>query len=342
MRAPPRWIPALVSLVWAAWILYLGTDDRRRVVGFSDTPSEALQHIVAFAVLGALVMATVRRRPWMVFGLVALGGVVGEFAQLASSDRTFSVSDMVFSVTGAAIGVAAVRRTGWRTTIALVSVTGLLIAAAPLVLELSDDEYDASFPDACSAPPPPADGRPETVFAADFGAGVGDALPIRIEDPTTAEVRERLLEADELSVAVEFSTTSLDQGGPARLFTISGGSGPDQVDFHLGVEDDGLSVRLRTSCDIFNSIVVPDVVVAGTRHRAVVTWGGGSLDVWVDGRLEQSVSLPWGDLERWDPTYPIIVGDEEGGGRRFDGTVYSVTMWDRALDESDIVSGAPT
>jgi hypothetical protein len=338
MRAPPRWIPALASMVWAAWILHLGTDDRRRVVGFSGTASEALQHIVAFAVLGALVMATARRRPWIVFGLVALAGVLGEFAQLASSDRTFSVSDMVFSVTGAAIGVAAVRRTGWLPTVALVSVAGLLIAAAPLVLELSDAEFDASFPDDCSAPPPPVDGRPETVLAADFGAGVGDVLPIRIEDPTTAEVRERLLETDEFSVAVEFSTTSLDQEGPARLFTISGGPGPDQVDFHLGVEDDDLTVRLRTSCDIFNSIVVPDVVMAGIRHRVVVTWGGGVLDVWVDAVQVQSVSLPWGDLERWDPTYPIIVGDEEGGGRRFDGSVFSVTIWDRALDESTIAA----
>lgn len=135
MREPPRWIPALAALIWAVWILHLGTDDRRQVVGFSGISSEALQHIVAFAVLGALAMAAARGRPWTVFGLVAFAGIVGEFVQLAASDRTFGVADMVFSVIGAAIGVAAVRRPGWLPTLALVASAGVLIAVAPLVLE---------------------------------------------------------------------------------------------------------------------------------------------------------------------------------------------------------------
>ena len=126
-----------MALIWAAWILWLGTDDRRRVVGFDGTVSEALQHVVAFAVLGALVMATARRRPWVVFLLVAAAGVLGEFAQLATADRTFSGVDMLFSVAGAAIGVAVMRRTGWVPTLALVAIAGLLIALAPVVLELS-------------------------------------------------------------------------------------------------------------------------------------------------------------------------------------------------------------
>jgi uncharacterized protein YfiM (DUF2279 family) len=201
MRSPPRWVPALATLVWAAWILYLGMDDRRRVVGFSGTPSEAIQHLVAFAVLGALAMATARGRPWAVFGLAAAAGVLGEFIQLASSVRTFSVADMAFSVAGAAIGVAVVCRSRRDPTLALVSVAALLVAIAPLVLERSMDTIDTSFSEDCSA----------------------------------------------------------HQEGPTRLFTISDGTGVDDVDFHLGLEDDDLSVRLRTSCDIFNWIVVPDV-----------------------------------------------------------------------------------
>jgi hypothetical protein len=153
MDAPPRWIPGLGALVWAVWILRLGTDDRRNVVGLSGTASEVVQHVVAFAILGALVMATARRRPWMVFALVAVAGVLGEFAQLAASDRTFSVDDMAFSAAGAALGVAAVRRTGWYTTVTVLAIAGLLIAIAPRVLELSESRPETSFPAAevCSA-----------------------------------------------------------------------------------------------------------------------------------------------------------------------------------------------
>lgn len=343
MRAPPRWVPGLVALIWAAWILYLGTDDRRRVVGFDGTQSEAIQHVVAFAVLGALVMATVRRRPWTVFALVAAAGVLGEFAQLATSNRTFSVADMFFSVAGAGIGVAVMRRTGWVPTMAVVSLAGVLVAVAPVALELSDVRTNTARPAGCREAPPLLGGVPEVLLRADFAEGAADtdSFPIRIDEPTTAELRDRLRVTDEISVAVEFSTTALDQEGPVRVFTISDGSSVNRVDFHLGLEQDDLTVRLRTSCDLFNEVVVPDVVTADARHRVVVTWGSGRLDVWVDGEKVKSATLPWGGLGRWDPTYPIVVGDEADGGRRFDGSVYSVTMWDRVLAEVDIVSGGP-
>lgn len=331
-------MPTLAALIWAAWILYLGTDDRRRVVGFGSTASEALQHILAFAVLAALVKLATRWRPGVVFGVVAVGGVVGEFVQLTTADRTFGVADMVFSVIGAALGALVLRRTGWGSMWAVLSVAVLLIASAPITLDVAVVEIDTSFPVDCAAAPPLVGGDPETVLEADF-TDAGDALPIRIEEPTTAAVRDRLVETSELSAAVEFSTTSLDQEGPVRLFTISNGAGADEVDFHIGLENDDLSVRLRTSCDIFNSIVVSDAMTEGARHRVVVTWGAGRLEVWVDAVKAESVSLPWGDLERWDPDYPITVGDEAGGGRRFEGVVHSVTMWDRALDDSFIVAG---
>jgi hypothetical protein len=86
--------------------------------------------------------------------------------------------------------------------------------------------------------------------------------------------------------------------------------------------------------------MVRDVVKIDTVHRVDVTWGAGTLAVWVDGIETTRETLPWADFERWDPTYPILVGDESGGGRRFDGSIYAVTMWDHALDEAFIVADA--
>jgi hypothetical protein len=191
MGSPPRWIPAFGALVWAVWILRLGTDDRRNVVGLSGTASEAIQHIVAFVILGALVMLAARRRRWLVFGLVAVAGVLGEFVQLAVSARTFSFVDMLFSVAGAVIGVAAIRRTDWPTTLVVMMIAGLLIAIAPRALELSDGGPDPSFPADCSAPPTRAECAPEVVLDAhpdaDRGAaGRGATRPIEIEEPATA------------------------------------------------------------------------------------------------------------------------------------------------------------
>ena len=330
--------------MWSVWILQLGLDERQQVVGLSANASEAVQHIVAFAVLGALVMATVRRWAWAVFAAVASAAVLGEVVQLTSSDRTFSAVDMLYSVLGAAIGVAVgvvvAQWRGWSATVAIVSLAGLIFAMAPAVLEIVVTGPRTSFPAACAPPPPPAPGPPTVVLSEEIPAALDGEWPLEIEEPSTADVRARLLATGELSATVEFSTTDLDQSGPVRLLTISDGTANNRVNFHIGLEGDDLSIRLRTSCELFNSVMVPDVVQADTVHRVDVTWGAGTLGVWVDGVEKANETLPWGDFERWDPTYPIVIGDEPGGGRRFDGSVHTVTMWDHALDDAFIVAEA--
>ena len=342
MPTPARWMAALAALAWSVWVFWLGTNDRRQVVGLPSTASDAVQHVVAFAVLGALVMAAVRTQPWAVFAVVALAGVLAEFVQLAAPSRTFGVLDMLFSAAGAAIGVAVARRSGWRSMMATASIAVLIVASAPVALPVSEVEPDTSFAADCFPAPPLAPGPPEVVLAKNFDSSPrtfrGEA--IETVEPTAAELRDQLVATDELTASVEFSTTNLDQTGPVRLFTISDGPMTDEVNFHVGLERDDLSIRLRTSCELFNSVKVRDVVRVDTVHRVDVTWAAGTLKVWVDAVKVQSTSLPWGDLERWDPTYRIIVGDESGGGRRFDGTVHSVTMWDQALDEQSVLAAA--
>jgi hypothetical protein len=335
-------MPAIAALAWSVWMFWLGTDDRRQVVGLPSTASEAVQHVVAFAVLGALVMATERTRPWAVFSVLALAGVLAELVQLAVPSRTFSVVDMLFSAAGAAIGVAFARGSGWRSTMATASIAVLVVASAPVALRVSEPEPDTSFAADCFPAPPLAPGPPEVVLAQDFASssGTDGGAAIEIEEPTAAELRDQVVATGELTASVEFSTTNLDQTGPVRLFTISDGIMTDEVNFHVGLEHDDLSIRLRTSCELFNWVIVPDVVRVDTVQRVDVTWGAGTLEVWVDAVKVLSTSLPWGDLERWDPTYRILVGDEVGGGRQFDGTVYSVTMWDQALDEQSLLGAA--
>jgi hypothetical protein len=46
---------------------------------------------------------------------------------------------MAFSVAGAALGVAAIRRTGWYTTAVVMATAGLLIVMAPRALERAVD-----------------------------------------------------------------------------------------------------------------------------------------------------------------------------------------------------------
>ena len=251
---------------------------------------------------------------------------------------------MVFSVLGAAIGVAVgvgvARWRGWSATVAIVSLAGLIYAMAPVVLEIVVPGPRTSFPADCAPTPPAASGAPVIVLSEEIPRALDGDWPLEIDEPSSADLRSRLLATNELSATVEFSTSDLDQSGPVRLLTISDGTANNRVNFHIGLEGDDLSIRLRTSCELFNSIMVSDVVEIDTIHRVDVTWGEGALAVWVDGVEATRETLSWGDFERWDPSFPILVGDESGGGRRFVGSIYTVTMWDHALDEAFIVADA--
>ncbi|MEM8748007.1 MAG: VanZ family protein [Actinomycetota bacterium] len=332
---------SLVLAIAGAWIVVvvvLGVTERRRIVGLPVSWSEPLQHVVSFAVLGALLALVVPgRRRWIVVGLVG-AGLLGEVLQLATDDRTFALSDLAFDAVGAVVGVGLVELIGRgpRAGNGIVASALVLLAAAPFLLVV-DERPDTSFPDACGDPPRIApDGSPDpaVIFSVDSD---GSEL-VDVGDVSASEIRRRVVATDELSLEVVFSTTDLEQQGPARVFTISGGILEDQVNVHVGVTDDDLSVRLRTSCEWFNNIQVDDVVESGVAHTVVVTWGGGVLETWVDGESVDRSELDWGDLSSWDPTFAVVVGNEVSGDRPFVGDVSSITMWDRALSPSMITA----
>lgn len=333
LTRPIRVLLGLTAAVWAGWMLRVGTVERQRVVGLAEGWAQPVQHFVTFAVLGALVMMAVGARPRLIFGLLVLAGLIGEFVQLATPDRTFSLLDVLPDAIGAAVGVTfAVAMRGRRgVALGAVATAVVLMVATPSLLE----EVKFEFEDAeCFDTPPAWPGDPQVILQAD---DLGDAtLPVWITDPPVASVREAVAATDEFSLEAWFETSNLDQDGPARVFTISEGTVPDQVNVHLGVEGDGLSVRLRTSCELFRSVKIPDVLSADEPQHVVVTWSAGELVTYLDAVEVSRVELPWGKLDAWDPTYRALVGNEVGGERPFEGEVFSVTMWDAALSPDEI------
>ena len=319
-------------------MLFLGLDERRRVVGLGDDDSDPVQHFIAFAVLGALVTIAVRWNPVVLFVTLVAAGVLGEIIQLTTADRRFAIGDITMDAIGAAVGIGAVvvlSRSFVEVSV-FVATAGLIIAT-PFVLTVIDVPMTA-HPEDCRDVPASALTAPEVILEAQNLSAV--EFPHRITKPSVADLRQRILATNELAVEVWFETSDLSQTGPVRVFTISTGTRSDEVNVHVGIEGDDLSVRLRTSCDIFNSVIVDDVVRADRPQHVLVTWSAGSITSWANGTKVSQVTPGWGDFVRWDANHQIIVGDEVGGGRRFDGTVYSVTMWDAALSVAEIEARA--
>jgi len=331
---PLRLLLGISAVAWGGWMLHLGTIDSQRVVGVSADQSEWVQHLVAAAVLGVLAMLAVGARPVLVFVVLVLAGLLGEMLQLATANRTFSLFDLLADAIGAAVGVGVAVLVGGRRgfAFAALATTAALAVATPWLLEETTPEW-ARGEEECSDARAPWPQEPQVLLAADLD---GTALPTSITDPSAASVVEAVARTDELTLEAWFETSDLDQDGPARVFTFSDGPSQNQVNVHLGVEGDDLSVRLRTACELIRWVQIPDVVAADVPMHVVVTWSAGELVAFVDAVEVSRVEVEWGELDAWDPTFRIRVGDEVGGGRPFVGEVYSVTMWDAALGADEI------
>jgi hypothetical protein len=144
--------------------------------------------------------------------------------------------------------------------------------------------------------------------------------------------------SDEVTVEAWFAPSELPQEGPARVLTVSGGPAPDEVNVHLGVEDRGVSFRVRTDCDLFNWTRTGDVLSEAAMHHVVATYRPGEVAIWVDGALETADRTPVGLLDDWDPTVHLYLGDEATADRPFLGTIRQAAVYDRALTEAEVVA----
>lgn len=332
----PRSVTLALTLAWLVWILVLGLGPRQRVVGLSNDAAEPVQHVVGFLVLGALVALQVRRPALQTITALIGLGLLGELAQLAADDRSFGWIDLSMDAIGATAGIGAVAAgRGHRfVVIGVHVVSASVLAASPWMLAGATPE--TSFPERCFPAPPDVDRAATRIL--DVPGLPSDDFPVTVERSIARDVRRAVVRTNELTVETWFETTNLEQQVPATMFTIGASAAKHRANLHLGIHRDDLVVRLRTACEFVNEIVVDDVVVADRLHHLVVTWSAGELAVWLDGDAVRTETLPWGDFEQWNASFPIAVGDEAGGGRRFDGTVHALVMWDAAMPADEIVS----
>ena len=143
-----RWVPATIALVWSVWMLFLGLDERRRVVGFGDDESAVVQHLLGFAVLGALLILVAPRNPLTVWLVLVAAGMLGEIIQLGIADRDFSFADIIVGAIGARVGTGVgVVLSESRLEFAALVVPCALLIASPVLVVLAPDAPQTAFPE---------------------------------------------------------------------------------------------------------------------------------------------------------------------------------------------------
>ncbi|HCN07910.1 MAG TPA: hypothetical protein DIT01_08245 [Lentisphaeria bacterium] len=181
------------------------------------------------------------------------------------------------------------------------------------------------------------------VFTLERGGGVvlsGGAY-LTTNGPCTA-LSTALSKAGDLTLEVVMRPANLTQTGPARIVSISQGSANRNL--MLGQSKDMLVVRLRTTETSPNgtnpALHTKAGVLTGERQHLVFVRKAETHTLYVDGTPVASLTVP-GDLSTWDHAMPLLVGNETGGDRTWEGEVYGVTFFSRAFTAEEVGRRVP-
>lgn len=126
-----------------------------------------------------------------------------------------------------------------------------------------------------------------------------------------------------------------EQGGPARILSISGGTNLNEIDVQIGQEATCLSHRVRFG-DQTEWVVVEGAFDDTSVRHVVLTFATGKTSSFVNGELIDVHKALESEPSDWNPTHHLLIGNEESGERVFEGALMLVAIYDRALTPGEI------
>ena len=139
----------------------------------------------------------------------------------------------------------------------------------------------------------------------------------------------------QLGLVVDFKAGNHAQDGPSRI--VSNSDGTVYRNFTLGQDGDALVMRLRTSEDLSGlapTLTAPGAIT-GERQVAIFVRSGEHNTFFVDGEQVATLTVA-GDFSNWSRSFPLLLANEATADRQWDGEIYKVTFFSRALRESEV------
>ncbi len=162
---------------------------------------------------------------------------------------------------------------------------------------------------------------------------------LEVERRATAATREALVRSGHMSLEIVLRTDSIEQGGPARILTLSRNA--LCRNFTLSQEGNALSFRLRTTESdhnaLLSNLIVPGAFASSNLMQHVaVTYDGTRLRAYVDGNSTLQALNLRGTFSDWGHNHLLLIGDEPPGGKPWQGWIERFAIYDRALDIEEI------
>ncbi|MCA9174451.1 MAG: DUF1553 domain-containing protein [Planctomycetales bacterium] len=148
----------------------------------------------------------------------------------------------------------------------------------------------------------------------------------------------KLKAANSLSIEAWLRPERLDQGGPARIMTLS--SDTSHRNFTLGQDDAAIDVRLRTTKTSENGLPSlsspPGSLKLERTHVVYVRDAKGGAALYLNGQRQATGNIA-GELSNWDEQFSLRLGDEVSGGRPWRGEIQLAAIYARALSDSEVL-----
>jgi VanZ family protein len=155
---------------------------------------------------------------------------------------------------------------------------------------------------------------------------------------STESLCGRLVIGTGFTLEVWAATDDPDQTGPARIVSYS--LNHVERNFTLGQSNKKLIMRLRTTETDLNGVKphaeLDSVFGSSEPQHIVVAYDFSEQRIFVNGEMMLRQKIPGGRFTNWDPSYPLLLGNEATGNRPWNGKIFYVAIYDRALNEREI------
>jgi hypothetical protein len=123
---------------------------------------------------------------------------------------------------------------------------------------------------------------------------------------------------------------------PDRIISMSDGS--SNRNFLLGQDGTEYTARYRTEGENNGNPTIRSTVGTASLNLAhvVFTHADDGTEVFYINGEEDLTTSRVGTTNTWDPSYPLVVANEVGGGREWLGELHLIAIYDRALDSEEV------
>lgn len=138
-----------------------------------------------------------------------------------------------------------------------------------------------------------------------------------------------------LSLELWFKPANLIQKGPARIFSLSGGTSDRNLT--IGQEGKALQIRIRTTRTSNNGLpaMKTNQFLKTQMTHVFYTFGGNEAKLYINGKLIKNIKVQ-GNLSNWENDYLFFIGNESTGNRPWLGSIYSLSLYKKVISKAEI------